>query len=263
MTVIGLAAPAARVLQRNLWVYRRTWRGSILGSFLTPLLYLTAMGIGLGALVEERGTAAFGGYDYVHFLGPGILAASCMQSATFESSFPVMGKIAWRRNYDAMLSTPLDVRHVLAGELLWIGFRVTTISIVFLLVLTAFGIPRSPLAVLAIPSAILTGLAFSAAVIAFSATQRNAEGFSWMFRFLINPLFLFSGTFFPLSALPPAAEWVAAATPLYHGVALVRGTILGDADFLGIWPLHIAYLVGFLAVGAILANRLLRRRLLS
>jgi lipooligosaccharide transport system permease protein len=262
VTVMSLA-PAARVLQRNLWVYRRTWRGSVLGSFLTPLLYLTAMGVGLGTLIQSQGREATLGFDYVHFLGPGILAATCMQSATFESSFPVMGKIAWRRNYDAMLATPLDVRHVLGGELLWIGFRVLTISVVYLAVLTGFGIVRSPLALLAIPAAILTGLAFSAAVIAFSATQRNAEGFSWLFRFVINPLFLFSGTFFPLSQLPDQVEWIAAATPLYHGVALVRGTILDEPGFLGPWPLHIAYLVGFLAAGAFLAHRLLRRRLLS
>lgn len=258
-----MLAPAARVLQRNLWVYRRTWRGSILGSFLTPMLYLTAMGIGLGGLISQRDTTAFGGYDYVHFLGPGILAATSMQSATFEASFPVMGKIAWRRNYEAMLATPLQVGHVLAGELLWIGFRVLTISVVFLVVLSIFGIPRSPMALLAIPSAILTGLAFSSAVVAFSATQRNSEGFSWLFRFVINPLFIFSGTFFPLSALPEPVQWAAAFTPLYHGVALIRGTILDDPAFLGIWPLHVAYLLAFLGVGAYLANRLLQRRLLS
>jgi len=255
--------PAARVLQRNLWVYRRTWRGSILGSFLTPMLYLTAMGIGLGGLISQQDTSAFGGYDYVQFLGPGILAATAMQSATFEASFPVMGKLAWRRNYEAMLATPLQVRHVLAGELLWIGFRVLTISIVFLVVLTMFGIPRSPWALLAIPSAILTGVAFASAMMAFSATQRNSEGFSWVFRFIINPLFIFSGTFFPLTALPEPAQWIAAATPLYHGVALIRGTILADPAFLGLWWFHIAYLVTFLAIGATLAHRFLRRRLLS
>lgn len=260
---MAVLAPAARVLQRNLWVYRRTWRGSILSSFLTPLLYLTAMGIGLGALLEARDRAAFGGFEYLHFLGPGILAASVMQAATFEASFPVMGKISWRRNYDAMLATPLDVRHLVGGELLWIGFRALTMSTVFLAVLTPFGIPRSPLALLAIPAAVLIGVAFAAAMMAFSATQRNAEGFSWLFRFVINPLFLFSGTFFPLSQLPDSVEWVAALTPLYHGVALVRGTILDDATFLGAWPFHIAYLVGFLAIGAWLAHRNLLRRLQS
>jgi lipooligosaccharide transport system permease protein len=262
MTAASLA-PAARVLQRNLWVYRRTYRGSILGSFLTPLLYLTAMGIGVGSLVQAGGQADFLGYDYVHFLGPGILAASCMQSAVFEATFPVLGKIAWRRNYEAMLATPLDVRHLVGGELLWVAFRVLTISSVFLLMLTLFGIARWPSAVLAVPSAILTGVAFSSVVMAFAATQRTGEGFSWMFRFIINPLFLFSGTFFPLSQLPDAVQWAAALTPLYHGVSLVRGAVLADAGFLGLWPVHIAYLLGMLAIGAWLAHRLLKRRLLG
>jgi lipooligosaccharide transport system permease protein len=253
--------PAARVLQRNLWVYRRTWRGSIFGSFLTPFLYLGAMGIGLGTLIQQNDP--FGGYDYLHFLGPGILAATCMQSATFESTFPIMSKIMWRKNYDAMLSTPLEVRHLVAGELLWIGFRVLTISVVFLAVMTIFGIPRSPLALLAVPGAMLTGLSFSAAVIAFAATQRNDAGFAWLFRFVINPLFLFSGTFFPVERLPDPIEWVAAATPLYHGVALVRGAILADAGLLAAWPLHVAYLVAFLSAAALVAHRLLRRRLVK
>ena len=261
MTVATLY-PAVRVLQRNLWVYRRTWRGSILGSFLTPLLYLTAMGVGLGTLVSTQG-AAFGGYDYVPFLGPGILAASCMQSAVFESTFPVLGKIAWRRNYEAMLATPLGVPQLLAGELMWVGFRVLTISSVFLVVLTVFRIPQSALALLAIPSAILMGLAFSSVIIAFAATQRTGEGFSWVFRFVINPLFLFSGTFFPLTQLPQPIQWAAALTPLYHGVALIRGTILDEPAVLGIWPLHVAYLLGMLAIGSYMAHRLLKRRLLS
>jgi lipooligosaccharide transport system permease protein len=262
MTVASLA-PAARVLQRNLWVYRHTWRGSILGSFLTPLLYLTAMGIGVGSLIQAGASAGFHGYPFVHFLGPGILAATSMQSAVFEATFPVLGKIQWRRNYEAILATPLDVRHLVGGELLWVSFRVLTISVVFLGMLTAFGIARSPLALLAIPAAILTGLAFSSVVIAFAATQRTGEGFSWMFRFIINPLFLFSGTFFPLSQLPEPVQWVAAVTPLYHGVALVRGTILSEPAFLGAWPLHVAYLLGMLAFGSYLANRLLKRRLMS
>jgi len=254
---------ATRVLQRNLLVYRRTWRGSLFGSFMTPLLYLTAMGLGLGSLIATRGGAVLGGYDYLHFLGPGILAASCMQSAVFESTFPIMGKIMWRRNYEAMLATPLEVRHLLVGELLWIAFRVLSISSVFLVILTLFGIPRGPLALLAIPAAILTGLAFSAAVMGFAATQRNDAGFSWMFRFVVNPLFLFSGTFFPITRLPEPVQWVAAATPLYHGVSLVRGTILNDAAILSGWPLHVAYLLVFFGVAAAIAHRLLRRRLVN
>ena len=259
--VTGALAGAARVLQRNLLVYRRTWRGSLFGSFLTPLLYLTAMGIGLGSLVARGGTTVLGGVDYLSFLGPGILASTCMQTASFESTYPIMGKINWGRNYEAILATPMQVHHLLIGELSWIAFRLTTMSAVFMVVLTGFGIPHSPLALLAIPAAVLTGLAFSAPIIAFAATRTNDSGFAALFRFVINPLFLFSGTFFPVSRLPDAVEWVAAATPLYHGVALVRGAVLDTmpAD----WPLHLGYLVVFLGVTALIAYRLLQRRLVK
>ena len=257
--VVGALAGAARVLQRNLLVYRRTWRGRLFGSFLTPMLYLTAMGIGLGSLVARGGSTLLGGVDYLHFLGPGILASSCMQTASFESTYPIMGKIAWRRNYEAILATPIQVNHILIGELGWIGFRLTTMATVFMVVLTVFGIPRSPLALLAIPAAVITGLCFAAPIIAFSATRTNDSGFAAIFRFVVNPLFLFSGTFFPVSQLPDQVEWIAAATPLYHGVALVRGAVLDSVP--AEWPLHVAYLVVFLAATGYLAYRMLRRRL--
>ena len=257
---------ATRVLQRNLLVYRRTFRGSIFSSFVTPLLYLTAMGLGLGQLVTTGDQSSLPGGSYLAFLGPGIMAASCMQSAVFESTFPIMGKIMWRRNYEAMLATPIEVRHILGGELLYIGLRMVLISSVFLVVLTLFRIPTSFLAVLAIPSCVLLGIAFSSAIISFAATQKNDAGFAWMFRFVINPLFLFSGTFFPLSTLPDSLrwfEWIAAATPLYHGVALARGAVLGDPGTLAGWPWHVAYLVTFAAVFAVIANRNLARRLVK
>ena len=259
--VAGTIAGAARVLQRNLLVYRRTWRGSLFGSFLTPLLYLTAMGIGLSQLMARGGSDMLGGVPYLDFLGPGILASSCMQTASFESTYPIMGKISWRRNYEAILATPIEVHHLLIGELGWIAFRLTTMATVFMIVLTLFGIPRSPLALLAIPAAVLTGVAFAAPIIAFSATRHNDSGFAALFRFIINPLFLFSGTFFPVSQLPDAVEWVAAATPLYHGVALVRGAVLDNMP--STWPLHVAYLVVWVAITGYIAYRLLRRRLVK
>lgn len=259
--LVGAVAGAARVLQRNLLVYRRTWRGSLFGSFLTPLLYLTAMGIGLSQLMAGGGSTLLGGVEYLDFLGPGILASSCMQTASFESTFPIMGKISWRRNYEAILATPMEVHHLLIGELSWIGFRLTTMATVFMIVLTLFGIPRSPLALLAIPAAVLTGVAFAAPIIGFAATRHNDSGFAALFRFIINPLFLFSGTFFPVSQLPDAVEWVAAATPLYHGVALVRGAVLDNMP--ATWPLHLAYLLVFVVITGYIAYRLLRRRLVK
>jgi lipooligosaccharide transport system permease protein len=256
MTVLA----SGRVWQRNFLVYKRLWHRSIAFGFLQPVLFLTAMGIGVGALMSNQDLAAFGGVPYIDWLGPGLLSAMAMQTATFESTYPIMNKIMWGRNYEAMLSTPLTTRNIIIGELFWVAFRIGTLATVFLVVLTLFGIVRSPLAILAVPVAVLVGTAFSSCLIAFTTTQRNDVGFSAIFRFVINPLFLFSGTFFPLSNLPDQVEWVAWLTPLFHGVQLIRGLVLGSLDWVAV-PIHLAYLLAMLAIGVLLADRNLRRRM--
>jgi lipooligosaccharide transport system permease protein len=256
MTVL---AASGRVWQRNWLVYRRLWHRSLAFGFLQPILFLTAMGLGLGTLIGTD-TAAFGGFDYIDWLGPGLLAAMGMQTATFESTYPIMNKIMWGRNYEAMLSTPLGIRSIVWGELGWTAFRIGTLAAVFLVVLILFGIARTPLALLAVPFAVLIGLAFSACLIAFTATQKNDVGFSAVFRFIINPLFLFSGTFFPLTQLPEGLQLVAWATPLFHGVELVRGSILGTLEPVAA-VLHLGYLLTMFAIGAWLAERTLTRRM--
>ncbi len=256
MTVL---AASGRVWQRNWLVYRRLWHRSLAFGFIQPILFLTAMGIGIGSLISTN-TEAFGGVPYIDWLGPGLLAAMAMQTATFESTYPIMGKIMWGRNYEAMLSTPLSVRSIVFGELAWTAFRISTLSVVFLTVLVLFGIVRTPLALLAIPVTTLVGMAFSACLIAFTATQKNDVGFSAIFRFVINPLFLFSGTFFPLTNLPESVQWVAWLTPLYHGVQLIRGSILDQLDPLAA-PFHLLYLLAMFGIGAYLADRKLAKRM--
>ena len=257
MTVIGASG---RVWQRNWLVYRRLWHRSLAFGFLQPVLFLTAMGIGVGSLMSSADEAAFGGFTYVQWLGPGLMAAMAMQTATFESTYPIMNKIMWGRNYEAMLSTPLGIRSIVLGELGWASFRIGTLAAVFLVVLTLFGISRTPMALLAIPFTVLIGLAFSSCLIAFTATQKNDVGFSAIFRFVINPLFLFSGTFFPLTQLPEPLQLVAWATPLFHGVELVRGAVLDTLDPVTA-PLHLAYLLVMFGIGATLAERTLSKRM--
>jgi lipooligosaccharide transport system permease protein len=183
-----------------------------------------------------------------------------MQTATFESTYPIMNKIMWGRNYEAMLSTPVSIRSIVGGELLWSAFRIGSLAAVFLLVLALFGIVRTPLALLAIPFAMLIGVAFSSCLIAFTATQKNDVGFSAIFRFVVNPLFLFSGTFFPLTNLPEPLRAVAWATPLFHGVELIRGSILDQLNPATV-PFHLAYLLVMLGIGTYFAERLLTRRM--
>lgn len=261
MTVRGgtLLAPSTRVFWRNWLVYRRIWYRSLFFGFLQPFMFLSAMGLGIGTLISG-GSTAFGiGVSFTDFLGPGLMAAMAMQTATFESTYPIMNKIQWGRNYEAMLSTPLATRNILLGELGWIGFRLLAVGTIFLIVLTIFGITRTPWAVLALPVVVLTGLGFSSNLIAFTTTQRNDIGFTWIFRFVINPLFLFSGTFFPLPEPLRVAAW---GTPLFHGAELIRGLVLDRLDLVAA-PFHLLYLVVFAGIGVYLADRGLARRMVT
>ncbi len=253
-------AVGARVLEHNLMVYRRVWHGSVLGSLISPVLFLAAMGIGLGNYVNRGGADALGGVPYLAFLAPGLLAAQGMQTAAFETTYPIMSKIVWNKLYEAMLATPLTVRDLLFGELEWLVVRLTIVCSLFLAVAALFGAVRSPLGILALPVAVLTGLGFAAPIMAFSATQRQDSAFNVIFRFLITPLFLLSGTFFPLDRLPAPVQPVAYLTPLYHGVALARALTLGQVDPAAA-AAHLAVLLGFVAVGCVLAAVSFRRRL--
>jgi lipooligosaccharide transport system permease protein len=252
---------AVRLVQRNALVYRRVWRGSVFSSFLQPTLFLLAMGLGLGAMVDAGNAVLPGGVSYAEFLAPGLLAAAAMQVASFESSWPMLGKMMWHRNYEAVVATPMSVSDVVVGELAWIALRLTTISIAFVLVMTGFGIPRSPLVIVAIPAAVLTGLAFAAPIMAFTATLKHGNPFSVLFRFGITPLFLFSGVFVPVGRLPEPVASAAWLTPLFHGVELVRGFTLDAVP--AMWPIHVVYLLALVAAGVGIAQRTFWRRLCS
>lgn len=255
-----MAAFTGRSLEYWLYSYKRTWRGTVVSSVLNPLLYLTAMGIGLGTLVDRGGTDRLQGVSYLAFIAPGLLAATAMQVAAFESTYPVMGAIKWQRTYYAMLATPLTVRDVLAGHLWWVAFRVGSTCAVYLGVMAAFGVVASPLAVLALPVAVLTGMAFAAPIMAFAASQERDSGFNAIFRFGLIPMFLFSGTFFPVSQLPELVRPLAYVTPLWHGVDLCRGLVLGTATATG-GLVHLAYLAVWAGGGVLLARLSYRRRL--
>ncbi|MGH9019107.1 MAG: ABC transporter permease, partial [Acidimicrobiales bacterium] len=164
--------------------------------------------------------------------------------------------------YFAMLATPLGVTDVLLGHLAWIALRLSSIAAIYVGIMAAFGTVHSPWALAAIPAAVLTGAAFAAPIAAFAATQTNDAGFSALYRFGLIPLFLFSGTFYPITQLPGWLQAVAECTPLYHGVALCRSLTLGQLSA-GPDLAHAAYLVVLTAVGYVLARGSFRRRLIS
>ena len=253
-----------RVFEHRFLSYRRTFRASLFSSFFTPMLFLTAMGVGLGTYVDSSTQDALGGVPYIAFLAPGLLVATAMQAASFEATFPIMGGLVWNKVFHAMYATPIGSRDVALGNLLWIAARLTLISTVFTAVIVAFGAALSPLVIFAIPVAVMTGLAFGAPIAAFSATQRTPDRFAAIFRFLITPLFIFSGTFFPVEGLPPVLQPLAWLTPLYHGAVLARGLSLGTFGTnptIELALVHLAVLIGFIVVGTILAMRTIDARL--
>jgi lipooligosaccharide transport system permease protein len=253
---------ALRVLEHNLIVYRRTWKGSIFQSFLGPVLFLGAMGFGLGSLIARGPVRTVEGLSYLAFLAPALLTATAMQTAFIETTYPVMARIQWERTYEGMLATPLRVLDVLAGEFGWLAFRLGLGSIAFFLVMLLFGTVRSWLALFAIVVAVLTGLAFAAPIFAWTATRRTDSSFALIGRFLITPLFLLGGVFFPIRQLPGIVQGIAWLTPLAHGVALARGLSVGVllAPSAGI---HVAVLLVYSVVGIVAARITLQRRLVA
>lgn len=266
-TAQGWAAPPAgggwaSVFEYWWLTYQRTWRGSLFSGFLSPLLYLAAMGFGLGTMVRDIDAGGGLLVPYVMFVAPGVLAATAMQTAVGESTYSVMGAIKWQRQYHAMLATPVRVRELLGGHLTFVTVRVAISSTVFLVVAALLGTLPSWWSVLALPAAVLTGLAFTTAIFAFSAGQDTDQGFNVLFRFVITPMFLFSGTFFPVEQLPGWLHPVAWATPLWHGVELCRSLTLGVVQ----WPDaagHVGYLLLWVVGGALLAHWTFVRRLID
>jgi lipooligosaccharide transport system permease protein len=255
----GSGWPPLRVLAHYLLAWRRLWTGTVFTSFLSPLLFLVAMGYGLGSLVG-RGGRLVDGVSYLTFVAPGVMAATAMQTAIGESTWPVLSSIKWTRQFHAMLATPLGVFDVVTGHLLHLMLRVLLAASVFLGFAAVVGAVPSWSGILALPAVVSVGLAFAAPVFAYTTYLQRDVGFTVLFRIVMIPLFLFSGTFFPISQLPPVLRVVAQVTPLWHGVELARDATLGRLT-VGADSAHAAYLLVWVVAGTALAVHGLRRRM--
>jgi lipooligosaccharide transport system permease protein len=255
-----MAVPAFRVVEHNVTSFRHVWRTGIT-TMVVPLLFLGSIGLGLGSLIGGR-TSSLGGVSYLVFLAPGLLAASAMQAGALEGSWPALAKIRWNRVYHAMLTTPLSIDDVLLGELIWTALRLSYLAIAFFLAMVLFGAIRSPWGLLAIPVAVLTGLAFYTPILALTGVVRADGAYSVLFRLGITPLFLLGGAFFPLDRLPGIVQAIAWITPIYHGVALSRSLTTGVAQPLtsavDVLVLVAVMLSGLLAARITFSQRLLR-----
>lgn len=259
--MIPAAARSAAVFRWYALAYRRTWWATVTTAFLNPVFFLLAVGLLLGRLIDRAGPD-LGGLSYLEFVAPGLLVAAAMQIGVNEGSFPVMAGVRWVRSYHAVVATPVSVPELVAGLLGWVAARVLVAASVFAAVAAAAGAFPSPVAALAPLAALLTGVAFAAPMAALAATAERGEALTGVLRFLILPLFLFSGTFFPLDRLPDWLQPLAWATPLWHGVALCRDLATGGGQALPSLA-HAGYLAALVLAGALLAVRALERRLLQ
>lgn len=256
---MGLTERRLAVLGYFGTVYRRIWRGSIASRFLSPLLFLLSMGLGLGSLVD-RSSGGVQGHTYLQFVVPALVVTQTMFVATGESTYQVLGYIKWNRMYEAMLATPLSVVDVVAGHLLAVVGHLALATTIFVAVAALFGSFASWWVVLAIPIGVLTGMAFAAPMFAYAAQQDGDNGFNILYRLVVTPLMLFSGTFFPVDQLPAVLRPIAWVTPLWHGVQLCRDAAYGQLRLLPDLA-HLAALLAFVAVGVWLAVWSFRKRL--
>lgn len=218
-----------RVWQRNAVVYTKTWKIGFIPPLLEPLFYLLAFGVGLGGLV---GNVAYQGspLSYTAYIAPALIAINIMQSAFFENTYASFVRMFYQKTFDAMLATPLTIDEIITGELLWGATKAVIGTSLMMVVIGAFGLLHFPGALLLLPAAFLGGIAFACAGMICTALVPNIEVFNLPIFLFITPMFLFSGTFFPLANLPDWAQTVAQLLPLTHLVALTRALALGQTD---------------------------------
>jgi lipooligosaccharide transport system permease protein len=254
----GYAGRAHVLLERSATVSRRSWLVFVSG-FFEPVFYLLAMGQGLGSLVGALPGPDGTPVSYAAFIAPGLLAASAMNGAVFDSTFNVFFKLKYSKLYDAVLATPLGALDIALGEIGWALIRGGLYATGFLVVAAGFGLLSSAWALLALPAALLVALAFAAVGMAAASFMRSWQDFD-LVTLVQMPMFLFSTTFYPLSVYPGWLRVVVQCLPLYHAVELMRGLTTGavSVGLLG----HAAYFLVMVVVGGLVAARRLEALLL-
>jgi lipooligosaccharide transport system permease protein len=241
---------ARHLVERNYLLFRRDWIILVSG-FFEPLFYLLSIGVGIAQLVGDIPGPDGRPIPYTVFIAPAMLASSAMNGAVLETTFNVFFKLRYAKVYDAVLATPVSPRDIAVGDVTWALFRCAIYSAMFLLVMLAMGLVPSWWAVLALPGAVLVGFAFAATGMAATTYLRSWQDFD-LITLATLPMFLFSATFYPLSNYPAALQWVVQVTPLYHGVALLRGLVTG-ALAPGLL-VHVGYLLAMGLIGLTIAS---------
>ncbi len=257
LPLTGLFALGSRrswhLVERNIYLYRRTWI-VLFSGFFEPLFYLGSIGFGLGALVGTVNGPGGQPIPYQLFVAPALLGSAAMNGAIAEGTFNFFFKLRYNKTFDAILSTPLSAGDIAVGELVWALIRGGIYAVAFLCVLALLGLAVTPLVILTVPAALLIGFAFGGVAMAATSFMRTWQDFD-LIQLVILPLFLFSGTFYPLDTYPEAVRAIVQLTPLYQGVDLLRALAVGHLDPSLI--VHVLYLATMGILGlAVVARRL-------
>jgi len=249
-----------RVWQRNFIVYRQNWKIRFLSPILEPLFYLLAFGLGLSTLV---GYIRYGGIEvtYTAFIAPALIAINIMNNAFFENTYGSFVRMYYQKTFDAMMATPLTVNEIIAGEIVWGATKSTIATMIMMVVISVFGLIQYPAGLLLIPLSFLGGMAFGAVGMYFTAMTRHIDLFNLPFFLFITPMFLFSGTFFPVENLPEWARITAMLLPLTHLVGAARSLCFSQFDGMMLWQL--GYMALFSLVFFPLALYKMRKRLIK
>lgn len=244
------------VVEHQFTFARAYWRSVLITGVITPLLYVVALGIGLGKFVGH-----IEGVRYLVYVAPAFLVAAALQTASAESSWPIMGGFKWVRTFHGMAATPLTPTQIADGMALWISLRLLLNAAIYLAIMSTFGAAQRWQIVFVVPVATFAGIAFAAPVMALAATvPSESQAFNMLFRFVVTPMFLFSGTFFPISRLPEWGQWLAHISPMWHGIELARGAAIGGLSASSA-VVHVGYLLAWLVVGVALTRWRFRVRL--
>lgn len=234
-----------RVFYRNLRVFRKTWVANIMFNFVEPVLYLWAIGVGLGAFVAQ-----IGGLTYIEFLAPALIASSAMFSTTYEMTYGSFTRMGYQKTFHGMVATPVSMDDVVMGEIIYGTFKGVLYGMVFFLVVALFGVVKSPWALLIpVPLALMV-MVFSILSLIWTSIAPNYDSFGYFFTLFISPMFLFSGVFFPVDSLPAGLRFLPWLTPLYHAVEVIRPMVLGKVTWSVLGNL------GWLAAFALLTIRI-------
>jgi lipooligosaccharide transport system permease protein len=234
-----------RVWQRNLRVYRKSWKISFIPPFLEPFFYLIAFGVGMSGLV---GNLRYQGSDisYVSFIAPALIGVSIMYNSFFETTYASFVRMYYQKTFDAMLATPLSLEEVITGEIVWGATKSLIAAAIMMVVIGFFGLIRFPEGLLLLPLAVLGGIAFASIGMFFTGIVANIEMFNLPVFLFVTPMFLFSGTFFPLDNLPPWAQQFALVFPLTHLTNLARAFSFGRIDLSLLWGIGYLLLFSFI-----------------